>query len=61
MIVQESDDTGATHVTVTIRDPAELPRTWEGLFLADTGATDSFVPSRQHGGHRPRPQRPAGL
>ena len=38
---------GATHVTVTIRNPAEPRRTWEGLFLVDTGATDSLVP-RQH-------------
>ncbi len=38
---------GATHVTVTIRNPAELEKTWESLFLVDTGATDSLVP-RQH-------------
>ena len=35
---------GATHVTVTIRNPAAPDRTWEGLFLVDTGATDSLVP-----------------
>ena len=35
---------GATHVTVTIRNSAEPDRSWEGLFLADTGATDSLVP-----------------
>ena len=35
---------GATHVTVTIRNPADPERTWEGLFLVDTGATDSLVP-----------------
>ena len=35
---------GATHVTVTIRNPAEPERTWEGLFLVDTGSTDSLVP-----------------
>ena len=38
---------GATHVTVTIRNLAEPHRTWEGLFLVDTGATDCLVP-RQH-------------
>ena len=38
---------GATHVTVTIRNPAEPHKTWEGLFLVDTGATDCLVP-RQH-------------
>ena len=37
---------GATHVTVTIRNPAEPMRSWDGLFLVDTGATatDSLVP-----------------
>ena len=35
---------GATHVTVTIRNPAEPDRTWEALFLVDTGATDCLVP-----------------
>ena len=38
---------GATHVTVTIRNPAAPDRTWEGLFLVDTGSTDCLVP-RQH-------------
>ena len=38
---------GATHVTVTIRNPAEPDRSWEGLFLVDTGAANSLVP-RQH-------------
>ena len=38
---------GATQVTVTIRNPAEPHKTWEGLFLVDTGATDCLVP-RQH-------------
>ncbi len=35
---------GATHVTVTIRNPASPGRSWAGLFLVDTGATDSLVP-----------------
>ena len=38
---------GMTHVTVTIRNPADPDRHWEGLFLVDTGATDSVVP-RKH-------------
>ena len=38
---------GATHVTVTIRNPAEPNRSWDGLFLVDTGATDSLVPRDQ--------------
>ena len=36
---------GATQVTVTIRNPADPDRCWEGLFLVDTGATDSLVPA----------------
>ena len=35
---------GAVHVTVTIRNPAEPAKSWDGLFLVDTGATDSLVP-----------------
>ncbi len=35
---------GAIHVTVTIRNPAEPSRSWDGLFLVDTGATDCLVP-----------------
>ncbi len=35
---------GATQVTVTVRNPADLNRSWDGLFLVDTGATDSMVP-----------------
>lgn len=33
------------HVTVTVRNPAKPDRTWEGLFLVDTGAVDSLVPA----------------
>lgn len=35
---------GATHVNVTIRNPADPARSWQGRFLVDTGATDSVVP-----------------
>lgn len=35
---------GATQVTVTIRNPADSNRAWEGLFLVDPGTTDSLVP-----------------
>ena len=35
---------GTTHVHVTIRNPADLSRSWEGRFLVDTGATESVVP-----------------
>ena len=37
---------GVTHVDVTIRNPAEPARSWEGRFLVDTGAIDSLVPRR---------------
>ena len=50
---------GATHVTVRITNPAAPERLWEGLFLVDTGATDSLVP-RPHLeaiGLKPRGQR----
>ncbi len=49
---------GATHVTVTIRNPAAPDRAWEGLFLVDTGATDCLVP-RPHLDHRSQAERPA--
>ena len=54
---------GATHVTVTIRNPADPDKSWEGLFLVDTGATDSLVP-RPHLesiGLRPRGRRVSEL
>jgi len=35
---------GVTHVAVTIRNPADPERSWEGSFLVDTGAIDSLVP-----------------
>jgi len=38
---------GMPHVTVTVRNPAEPQRAWEGLFLVDTGAVDCLVP-RKH-------------
>ena len=50
---------GATHVTVTIRNPAEPERSWEGLFLVDSGAIDSLVPKDhlESIGLRPKAQR----
>ena len=38
---------GMIHVPVTIRNPAARERTWDGRFLVDTGAFDSFVPRPQ--------------
>jgi clan AA aspartic protease len=37
---------GVTHVTVMVRNPAKPDKTWEGLFLVDTGAVDSMVPAK---------------
>ena len=34
---------GVMHVTVAVRNPAESERSWEGLFLVDTGAIDSLL------------------
>ncbi len=38
---------GVTHVTVTVRNPGDPTKEWDGLFLVDTGVTDSLVP-RKH-------------
>ncbi len=38
---------GATYVTVTVTNPADPKRSWEGEFLVDTGAHDTVVP-RKH-------------
>ena len=35
---------GVTHINVTVRNPADLTRSWESRFLVDTGAIDSLVP-----------------
>lgn len=35
---------GLIYVNVTIRNPADPTRSWEGPFLVDTGAIDSLVP-----------------
>jgi clan AA aspartic protease len=35
---------GMTRVPVTVRNIAEPDRSWTGLFVVDTGATDSMVP-----------------
>ena len=41
---REHEAVGVTHVTVTIRNPADPSRSWQGPFLVDTGAIDSLVP-----------------
>ncbi|MEW6752559.1 MAG: clan AA aspartic protease [Candidatus Latescibacterota bacterium] len=45
-LAQKGQTMGATHVTVTVRDPADPQKTWEGLFLVDTGAVDCLVPGK---------------
>ncbi len=50
---------GATYVDVTIRNPADLQRSWTGKFLVDTGAFDSLVPRAhlEEIGLKPKGQR----
>lgn len=38
---------GVIHVTVAVCNPGDPERRWEGLFLVDTGATDSLVPANR--------------
>ena len=35
---------GVVQVTATVRNLADPDRSWDGLFLVDTGSTDSVVP-----------------
>jgi clan AA aspartic protease len=37
---------GATHVTATVRNPAQPDRFWEGLFLVDPRSIDCLVPAK---------------
>lgn len=37
---------GVTQVTVTVSNPGDPERRWEGLFLVDTGAIDCMVPGK---------------
>lgn len=50
---------GTTYVDVTIRNPADRRRNWNGKFLVDTGAFDSLVPRRhlEEIGLQPRGRR----
>lgn len=36
---------GVVQVTATVRNLADPDRSWDGLFLVDTGSTDCVVPS----------------
>ena len=38
---------GVIHLDVTVRNPADRTRSWDGSFLVDTGAIDSLVPRPQ--------------
>jgi clan AA aspartic protease len=50
---------GITQVTVTVRNPEQPERTWEGLFLVDMGAVDCLVPAKHLSaiGLEPKAQR----
>ncbi|MDI6736447.1 MAG: clan AA aspartic protease [bacterium] len=37
---------GVTQVTVTVSNPGDPKKRWEGLFLVDTGAIDCMVPGK---------------
>ena len=37
---------GVTYVTATVRNPADPERSWEALFLVDTGSVDCLVPGK---------------
>lgn len=37
---------GATQVTVSVSNPTDATRRWDGLFLVDTGAIDCYVPAK---------------
>ena len=37
---------GATHITVTVRNPAEPHRAWEGTFLVDPGIMNCLAPRK---------------
>lgn len=54
---------GVVHVTAVVRNPAAPDKTWEGLFLVDTGAIDSLVPRPclESIGLMPKGQRVYGL
>ena len=57
------NDMGEIYVTVSIGNPAQPERVWEGEFVVDTGAVDTLVP-RQHLesiGLFPQGQRAYGL
>ncbi len=54
---------GIIRVTAAARNPADLERAWEGLFLVDTGATGCSVPRQylEPIGLAPEGQRIYGL
>lgn len=54
---------GATYVTAVVRNPAQPNRTWQGLFLVDTGATDCLIPRSclEAIGLKPKSRRVYGL
>jgi clan AA aspartic protease len=55
----EKEFMGVTHITVTVRNPAQPDKAWDGLFLIDTGAVDCLVPGKhlREVGIEPKGQR----
>ncbi len=50
---------GEIHASIIVRNPTEPERSWEGVLMVDTGATDTLIP-RPHLeaiGLKPRGQR----
>src|SRR4051812_39660797 len=37
---------GVTHLPVTVRNPANSKKAWDGLFVVDTGAVDCLIPTK---------------
>ena len=52
---------GATHVTVTVRNPAEPGRTWEGTIPVRYGSDRLPSSTSVSGRHRPPAQGSAGI
>jgi clan AA aspartic protease len=46
ILSQKDPSMGHTYVDVTVSNPSDANRKWEGSFLVDTGAVDCYVPSK---------------
>jgi clan AA aspartic protease len=45
--LEDGADTGFTYVPVSLRVPGTLTSGYDGMFLVDTGATDSMAPASE--------------